>query len=312
MTEPVYLNALERGILRHRAQRALKMLARCNLCPRQCGANRLEGERGFCGTGSLAIVASANSHFGEESPLVGTRGSGTIFFASCNLKCIFCQNLQISHNSEGDEVSTEQLGSIMLTLQGYGCHNINFVTPSHVAPQLVAAVEWSAGRGLRVPLVYNSSAYDSVETLELLEGIIDIYMPDLKCMNAEISAGILNARDYPERAAAAIAEMHRQAGDLEIDSGGLATHGLLVRHLVMPGNAAGTKEAMAFLAREISPNTYVNIMDQYRPCGKAFGHSLIGRSITHDEYMRALEWARSAGISRLDRRVPSRIKFFSY
>jgi len=312
MNEPCYLKALKLGILRQRVQQARKMLSPCKLCPRECGVNRLENERGFCGTGSQALVASANPHFGEESCLVGTQGSGTIFFASCNLKCIFCQNYEISHYNEGDEVSTEQLGSIMLTLQAYGCHNINFVTPSHVVPQLLAALEWSAERGLRLPLVYNSSAYDSLETLALLDGIVDIYMPDLKCMDSETSEEILNARDYPEKAAEAIAEMHRQAGDLEIDSTGLAVRGLLVRHLVMPGNTASTRATLAFLAQEISPNTYVNVMDQHRPCGTASGHPIIGRGITHDEYMSALEWARREGLSRLDRRAPSRIKFFSY
>jgi putative pyruvate formate lyase activating enzyme len=257
-------------------------------------------------------VASASPHFGEESPLVGAKGSGTIFFASCNLKCIFCQNYEISHRMAGDEVTTEELGSMMLFLQESGCHNINFVTPSHVVPQILAAVEWSAPRGLKVPLVYNSSAYDSVATLELLDGMIDIYMPDLKCMDPQVSADLFNAPDYPDVAKEAIAEMHRQVGDLEIDSAGLATRGLLVRHLVMPDDAAGTRQAMGFLAQKISRNTYVNVMDQYRPCGQAFSHPVLGRAITDSEFERALAAAREEGISRFDRHTPFRLKFFAF
>ncbi len=312
MSEPSYLRALEQGILRQKVQQAHESLARCNLCPRKCGINRLEHETGFCETGSRATVASASPHFGEESPLVGEKGSGTIFFASCNLRCVFCQNYEISHQMAGDEVTTEELGSIMLFLQKSGCHNINFVTPSHVVPQILAAVEWAGPRGLKVPLVYNSSAYDSVATLELLQGIIDIYMPDLKCMDPEISGDILNAPDYPDFAKGAIAEMHRQVGDLEIDSAGLATRGLLVRHLVMPGDAADTREAMGFLAQRISRNTYVNVMDQYRPCGQAVDHPVLGRAITDSEFARAVEGAREEGISRFDGHTPFRIKFFAF
>ncbi len=302
MTLPAYLTALDAGALHQKVQASYELLRHCSVCPRCCGVNRLEEELGFCGIGENARIASAGAHFGEESPLVGFGGSGTIFFSSCNLKCIFCQNYEISHEMDGHDVSSEYLGRIMLGLQRAGCHNINFVTPSHVVPQILSGVQWAAERGLRLPLVYNTSAYDSVETLRILDGIIDIYMPDIKCMDRKVSAELLHAEDYPEVATKAIIEMHRQVGDFQIGEDGIAVRGLLVRHLVMPEGAANTRDAMQFLAQCVSPHTYVNIMDQYRPMAEAKGHRVIGRTITTHEYHRAIEAAREVGITRLDRR----------
>jgi putative pyruvate formate lyase activating enzyme len=308
--ESAYIKTLRDGAFPGKIDRGREMLRECRVCPRSCGVDRLNGETGFCGVADLAVVCSASPHFGEESPLVGVRGSGTIFLTSCNLKCQFCQNYEISHLMEGAAVESADLGELMLELQDAGCHNINFVTPSHVAPQILEGVFHAAQRGLTVPLVYNTGGYDSLETLRLLDGVVDIYMPDLKFMDSGVSKELMNAADYPEAAKNAIREMHRQVGDLEIDDRGVATRGLLVRHLVLPGDLADTREAMRFLARDISPNTYVNVMDQYRPCGNAHRFSSIRRRITRDEYNKALEMAREEGVARLDDRVRFRLLFF--
>ncbi len=310
MFEPAYVRALESGKLRQGIETARDILADCTICPRECRVNRTENELGFCETGARAIVSSANPHFGEESPLVGTGGSGTIFFTSCNLKCAFCQNYEISHMKEGREVSADTLAKLMLELQRMGCHNINFVTPSHVVPHILEAVESAAEKGLKVPLVYNSGGYDSVETLKLLDGVVDIYMPDLKFMDPQICESLMDARDYPEIVKNALREMFRQVGDLEINEHGIAVRGLLVRHLVMPQNMASTQEAMRFLATEISPDTYVNIMNQFRPCGKAHNHPGLDRTVTREEYVHALETAEEEGITRLDERAALRLRFF--
>jgi putative pyruvate formate lyase activating enzyme len=309
VSQSIYLKTLRQGLLPGIVREAWEMLKDCHVCPRNCGVNRLEGETGFCRTGAKAMVSSANPHFGEEAPLVGSGGSGTIFFTSCNLKCVFCQNYEISHLMEGEELDSRELGRLMLGLQEMGCHNINFVTPSHVVPQIVDALHWAAENGLRVPLVYNTGGYDSVETLRLLDGIVDIYMPDLKFMDSQVSDMLMAAADYPDVAQAAIKEMHRQVGDLQIDKRCIATRGLLVRHLVMPNELAGTREAMRFLAQEISTNTYVNIMDQYRPCGRASENPNISRSVTRREYEAALEMAQEEGITRLDQRAGFRLRF---
>jgi putative pyruvate formate lyase activating enzyme len=309
MFEPAYLKALKEGTLADKVIRARKMLLDCHVCPRECAVNRLQGETGFCGIGAQAVVSSAHPHYGEEEPLVGNGGSGTIFFTSCNLKCTFCQNFEISHLMEGAAVDTRTLGSMMLSLQGRGCHNINFVTPSHVVPQVIEAVQWGAEQGLSVPLVYNTGSYDALETLALLDGIIDIYMPDLKFMDSAVTERVMNARDYPEIAKKAIREMHRQVGDLQVNRDGIATRGVLVRHLVMPRDLAGTKEAMRFLAREISTDTYVNIMNQYRPCGKAFQHEDLNTRVTQKEFIAALRAAEEEGITRLDQRTGFRLRF---
>jgi putative pyruvate formate lyase activating enzyme len=297
-----YLEAYENGRLQRNIERSLRWLKNCTLCPRFCRVNRLKEELGFCRTGRLAVVASFGPHFGEESPLVGRNGSGTIFFSHCNLLCIFCQNYEISHGGEGVQVSAEQLANIMLDLQNRGCHNINFVTPSHVLAQILEALPVAIEKGLQVPLVYNCGGYDRVSALKLLDGIVDIYMPDFKFWDSKVADELCGAEDYPERARSAFKEMHRQVGDLQVDAKGIAQRGLLVRHLVMPEGLAGTASVLQFLANEISRNTYLNIMDQYRPCGGAVGKPGIGRPLTHDEYKEALRMAREAGLNRLDQR----------
>lgn len=304
---PAYLKLAAEGVLAERVAQAQEILKSCRLCPRECKVNRLAGEKGYCRTGAQALVSSYNPHFGEEEPLVGKGGSGTIFFTHCNLLCLFCQNYEISHLGEGQEVSAERLAKFMLILQEMGCHNINFVTPTHVVPQILAALALAIAGGLRIPLVYNTGGYDSLETLRLLDGLVDIYMPDLKFMDGEVAYKFCRARDYPQRVKEAIKEMHRQVGDLVINEQGLAERGLLVRHLVMPGGLAGTREAMRFLAQEVSKDTYVNIMAQYRPCGEAAKYPLLNRRITQAEYEEALLIAQEEGIHRLDQRRGIRI-----
>ncbi len=299
--EAAYRIALKDGRLARRVAEARQRLSACRLCPRRCGVDRLAGERGFCRTGRAARVASAHPHFGEEAPLVGEGGSGTVFFSSCNLLCLFCQNFEISHGNEGQEVADEELARILLALQEMGCHNINFVTPSHVVPQMLAAVALAADRGLEVPLVFNTGGYDLPETLALLDGIVDIYMPDFKFWDAEVARRSCQAPDYPEAARAALKEMHRQVGDLVLDERGIARRGLIVRHLVLPGGLAGTREVMRFIAREISPRTYVNLMSQYRPCGRAREVEGLERPVSVAEFRKALQEAQAEGITRLDR-----------
>jgi putative pyruvate formate lyase activating enzyme len=298
---PSYLEAHRQSQLADKAAQAKTALSQCRFCPRQCGIDRLAGQTGFCKTGAEALVASYDAHFGEEAPLVGQHGSGTIFFSYCNLSCNFCQNYDISHSGFGQKVTDRQLADMMLQLQEAGCHNINFVTPSHVVPQILAALVLAVPDGLHVPLVYNSGGYDRVETLMLLEGIIDIYMPDFKFWESGVAAQTCGAADYPEQACRALLEMHRQVGDLFIDADGLAQRGLLVRHLVLPEDLAGTDKVMHFIAEEISPDTYVNIMSQYRPCGRAVEVPALARSTSAEEYRAALESARRQGIIRLDR-----------
>jgi putative pyruvate formate lyase activating enzyme len=304
---PRYIDLHSRGELVTRARAAAELLADCGLCPRQCGVNRLENEEGVCRTGSMAKVASYAPHFGEESPLVGSGGSGTIFFSNCNLLCVFCQNYEISHLGEGTAVTPEQLAAMMQELQQRGCHNINFVTPSHVVPQILAALVIAADRGLNLPLVYNSSGYDLETTLKLLDGVVDIYMPDFKFWDAASAARLAKAKDYPTRARAAIKEMHRQVGDLIINDKGVAERGLLVRHLVMPGGLTETGHILHFLAEEISKDTYVNVMDQYRPCGLAHKYPPLDRRTRHDEYQAAMKLAEEAGLKRLDSKDWQRI-----
>ena len=299
--DPAYLESYRKGILKERITTLRERLKCCTLCPRKCKVDRLSGETGICRTGEYAVVSSYMPHFGEEAPLVGRHGSGTIFFTHCNLLCNFCQNYDISHQGHGHQVTEREIADMMLTLQAIGCHNINFVTPSHVVPQILASLYLAINDGLHLPLVYNSSGYDLADTLRMLEGIIDIYMPDFKFWNPEISDATCNAPDYPEIARAALKEMHRQTGDLILDNDGIAVKGLLVRHLVMPENIAGTGEVMKYIAGNISPDTYVNIMPQYRPCGKAYEHPPLNRSITHDEYYSAVDMAKKAGITRFDR-----------
>ena len=298
---PAYLNALQNGTLERRAKCGIEALSQCNLCPRRCGIDRTAGDTGYCKTGSRAVVASYNAHFGEETPLVGRNGSGTIFFSHCNLLCNFCQNYEISHLGEGSELNDDQLASIMLDLQHAGCHNINLVTPSHVVPQILSALYLAAQRGLTVPLVFNCGGYDRVETLRLLHGIVDIYMPDFKFWDSQTARDTCNAPDYPEVAKSALIEMHRQVDDLRIDqASGLAYKGVLVRHLVLPGGLAGTANIMHFLAEQLSRQTYVNVMAQYRPCGRARDLEQLAVALSPVEYDQALGEAKAAGISRLD------------
>jgi len=272
----------------------------CVLCPRNCKIYRSKGEVGFCGVGDLPLVSSVGPHFGEESVLVGRGGSGTIFFAGCNLHCIFCQNYDISHYRHGQTVSIEQLVESMLMLQEYGCSNINLVTPTHVGAACAAAIESAKKQGLKLPIVYNTGGYDSVDTLKLLEGLIDIYMPDMKYSDPQAAAQLSNAKDYPQVNFAAIKEMHSQVGDLQVERG-LATRGLLVRHLVLPNGLAGSFEIMDFLAEQISPNTAINVMDQYSPCFKASSDSRINRKPTADEYNSARQYAIEKGLNVLAR-----------
>jgi putative pyruvate formate lyase activating enzyme len=300
MREPSYLQLYREGKLQDRLDQAGELMKDCSLCPRKCHVDRLSGEIGFCRTGEKAKVASLHAHFGEEAPLVGTHGSGTIFFRSCNLLCTFCQNFDISHDADGGEVEPKDLAVMMLSLQRRGCHNINFVTPSHVVPQILQALIIAVEHGLHVPLVYNTGGYDHVKTLKILDGIFDIYMPDFKFWDATWSEKVCNAPDYRKITGAAIKEMHRQVGDLVVDESGIAVKGLLVRHLVMPNDAANTGEIMTFIADKISQDTYVNVMDQYHPCGKAIADSTINRRITRGEYLTALRFAKEAGLHRLD------------
>jgi len=301
MNVPLYLSLAD-GEWTRRVQEARRRLARCDLCPRRCGVNRLQDERGACQTGRLARVASAGPHFGEERPLVGHGGSGTIFFSWCNLRCLYCQNYELSQMGEGVEVTAQQLAAMMLHLQQLGCHNINLVSPSHVVAQILEALFIAAHEGLHLPLVYNTGGYDSLETLTLLDGVVDIYMPDMKYADADVALRYSGIPDYPAINQAAVREMHRQVGDLTLDERGIATHGLLVRHLVLPEGLAGTDEIVRFLAA-LSPQTYLNLMDQYRPCYRAYTLPPLDRRPTRAEYEQAVRLAQAAGLTRLDDRV---------
>ena len=280
-------------------EKALEVSSNCELCPRKCHVNRLKDEKGFCKTGRNAVVSSFGPHFGEEKVLVGRFGSGTIFFTHCNLACVFCQNYDISQLGRGKEVSAKELANTMLELQRMGCHNINLVSPTHCVPQIMEALLHAFEEGLKVPIVYNTGGYDSVDTLKLLEGIIDIYMPDIKYGDDERGMRYSSAPNYFSLAKSAVREMHRQVGDLKTDDRGIAVKGLLVRHLVLPNNLAGTEKVMEFLATEISAETFVNIMDQYRPLHKAFRYPELSRSITQFELRKAVEIALSHGLLRI-------------
>ena len=298
---PAYIETVKKGLLGERIAQAREILQNCSLCPRRCGVDRLAGQTGVCKTAAKAWVSSFNPHFGEEAPLVGTGGSGTIFFTHCNLMCVFCQNYDISHQGYGQEAESDQLAAVMLQLQQTGCHNINFVTPSHVVPQILEALEIAVEAGLRLPLVFNSGGYDRVSTLRLLDNIIDIYMPDFKFWDENVAADACDAPDYPNVARRALIEMHRQVGDLSIDQSGVATRGLLIRHLVLPNNMAGTREVMRFIAGSVSANSYVNIMAQYRPCGRSDKVEGLHDYPTTADYTEAVRAAKEEGIRRLDR-----------
>jgi len=302
---PAYLKTYEEGRLREKVEQALEALRECTLCPRHCRVDRARDRIGVCKSGRYARVSSFFPHFGEEDVLRGWRGSGTIFFSWCNLRCVFCQNFEISQLGEGEEVTPRELARMMVRLQEMGCHNINFVTPEHVVAQVLEAIPHAIEMGLRIPIVYNTSAYDSLHSVALMDGIVDIYMPDFKLWHREHARKYLLAPDYPEVAREALRAMHRQVGVLMVDEAGLALRGVLVRHLVMPGLLDDTRHIMEFLARELSPDTYVNIMDQYYPAWKARTEEKyreIGRRVLPQEMAQAYEYARRAGLWRFDTR----------
>ncbi|MFQ5442796.1 MAG: radical SAM protein [Thermodesulfobacteriota bacterium] len=298
-SRPSYIRLYETGELFDRINKLRELLKDCTLCPRNCHVDRTSGERGVCEAGDKPVVSAAHPHFGEEAPLVGRGGSGTIFLTYCNLKCVFCQNYEISHMGEGTEVSTDDMAELMAGLQKKGCPNINFVTPTHQAPQIVESLPRAVELGLSLPLVYNSGGYESVETIRLLDGIFDIYMPDMKYGDKKVAKVLSGATDYVERAKEAILEMHRQVGDLELDAFGVARKGLIIRHLVMPGGLSGTHAVVRFIAGEVSRNSYVNIMDQYRPCFMALERKDIAAPVSREEFTEAIEAARKAGLIRL-------------
>lgn len=296
---PGYLELHSTGELQRRAEEAINRLSHCTICAQVCNVNRLEGEIGVCRTGRLALVSSYGQHYGEESVLVGMGGSGTIFFANCNLACVFCQNYDISAYGIGRKITSRQLADMMLSLQTQGCHNINLVSPSHVVPQILEALALAADDGLKLPLVYNTGGYDALPTLKLLAGIVDIYMPDFKFADDETGKLLASAKGYATVAQAAIREMHNQVGDLVTDSKGIARRGIILRHLVMPGRLEDTRKIMKFLADEISPDTYVNVMGQYRPAHQAANYPELSRSLKRTEHRQAISIAREAGLHRL-------------
>ncbi len=299
--EPAYLKAEREGRLANIETELWEIFRSCRCCPRKCGANRLQGETGFCSSTARLKTASFGPHFGEESPLVGTGGSGTIFFSNCNLLCCFCQNWEINHRGDGSFIAHEDLADMMLSLQRRGCHNINLVTPTHVVPHIVKALRLAIPKGLVLPLVYNNGGYDSLDVIRMLDGIVDIYLPDFKYQNGALagkySSGAVN---YPEIAAATIKEMHRQVGELQCDAKGVARRGLIIRHLVMPENIAGTDRFVRWVAEELTPTTYVNLMAQYRPEHKAFDYPEISRRISTQEWEQARAWAKEAGLTNVD------------
>ena len=295
---PSYIPLFENDKLSQRVRLLQAFLNECRLCPRECRVNRLNGEIGYCGAGSELMVSSTFPHFGEERPLVGYHGSGTIFLTHCNLRCIFCQNYDISHLGGGERIALSEMARAMVKLQEIGCHNINFVTPTHYAPQIVASLPKAIEMGLRLPIVYNCSGYESIEVIQLLDGVVDIYMPDVKYMDEKYSKRFSNAPDYPEVIKKVLREMHRQVGDLTINSKGIAERGLLIRHLVMPGEVASSEAVLKFIAEEISVHSYVNIMAQYRPEYRAHEYPEINRGINHKEFLEAIQLAKGFRLYR--------------
>ena len=298
MFEPNYLKLYRSGELNERIERLYRILESCELCPRKCGANRSEGEKGYCRSGKELVISSYGPHFGEEPEITGKYGSGTIFLTNCNLLCIYCQNYEISHLGYGEEVSIDKSAEIMLSLQSRGCHNINLVTPTHFTPQLVKAISVAAGRGLNLPVFWNCSGYENVETIKLLDGVVDIYKPDIKYSESKPAKKYSNAPDYFERCKEALKEMHRQVGDLKVDERDIAYKGLLIRHLVLPNNLAGSERVLEFISEELSKECYVNIMDQYRPCGRAYEYEELRRRPTSTEYLKAVDYAKKLGLHR--------------
>ena len=298
---PAYEKLEEEGKLAQRVKQAYDIFDNCQLCPRKCGVNRKKGEKGFCQAPLRPVIFSFHPHFGEEMPLVGDNGSGTIFFSNCNLRCLFCQNWPISHEGKGEEVRDEDLADVMIKLQNVGCHNINLVTPTHVMPNILNATRIALKKGLHLPLVYNTSGYERLEVLKILDGIVDIYMPDMKYMDSDQAARYsARASDYPEVTKKAIIEMNRQVGQLKIDHRGIALRGLIIRHLVMPNRVAGSEKFVRWVAEKLPKTTYVNIMAQYHVDYKAFDYPEISRGITAEEFLEAMGWAEKYGLTNLD------------
>lgn len=299
--EPAYLKLFRKGELKKRGEKLWGMMKNCTLCPRMCGVNRLDGKKGFCGASSQLLVSSFHPHFGEEKPLVGKGGSGTIFFTNCSLRCLFCINWEISQGGAGNLESIQRLADMMLQLQKKGCHNINLVTPTHYSPHIILAVDIAASKGLRLPLVYNTCGWERVEILSLLDGIVDIYLPDFKYWDGKMASKYSSgAGTYPEIAKNSLLEMHRQVGIAKPAKDGLIYRGLMIRHLVMPNNVSGTKEVLKWISENLPKDTYVNIMSQYRPMYKAFEYPEISRRITTEEFEEAVKWAKEAGLTNLD------------
>jgi putative pyruvate formate lyase activating enzyme len=298
---PAYEKLEREGKLGKRIEQAYALFEKCQLCPRMCGVNRRKGEKGFCRAPLKPVVFSHHPHFGEEMSVVGQNGSGTIFFSNCNLQCIFCQNWPIAHEGRGKEIRDEDLADMMLHLQKIGCHNVNLVTPTHVMPNILNATRIAFIKGLRIPLFYNTSGYERIEILKILDGIVDIYKPDVKYMDSDkagkYSAG---ASDYPEVVKKAVFEMNRQVGVHQMDQQGIALRGVMIRHLVMPNRVAGTEKFVRWVAEALPKNTYVNIMAQYRVEYKAYEHPEIARGITAQEFMEAMDWAQKYGLTNLD------------
>lgn len=299
--EAAYLRLHASGELKARGQQLWELMRSCTLCPRQCGTSRLDGKRGFCGASSVLEISSAHAHFGEERPLVGSGGSGTIFFTNCSLRCVFCINWEISQGGEGSRARIEDLAAMMLQLQARGCHNINIVTPTHYSPHLLLALDVAAARGLRLPVVYNTSGYELTEILKVLDGVVDIYLPDFKYADSRMAAKYSSgAETYPDMAKAALLEMHRQVGVARPAPDGLMYRGLMVRHLVMPNGVSGTKQVVGWIATNLPKDTYVNLMSQYRPMFEANRYGEIARPLTRSEYADAVRWAKEAGLTNLD------------
>jgi len=293
---PAYLSAYQEGILKNKAKEASRLLTSCNICPRQCNVNRLKGELGFCKTGAKPKVYSFLPHHGEEPPISGSRGSGTIFFSHCNMSCLYCQNYEFSQSGEGREVEVEELAEFMLHLEGLGCHNINLVTPTHVLPQILEALNLAVAKGLKIPLVYNTSGYESARMIKMLDGIMDIYLADMRYADNAMGIRYSCVPDYPQYNREAVKEMHRQVGIADIDNRGIIKRGLVIRHLVLPNNISGTEKIMKFIAAELSPDTYVSLMSQYLPCYRAFKFKEISRRPTKEEYRAAEEAMHKYGL----------------
>jgi putative pyruvate formate lyase activating enzyme len=291
-----YRMLFKSGELANRVKHAQQILAQCTLCPRQCKVNRLKGELGFCKGGRDLAVASSGPHYGEEPPISGSNGSGAIFFTGCNIQCLFCQNYQISQQYAGHQIAIQELSSTMISLQKQGCNNINLVSPTHFVPQILEALLGAAAKGLTIPLVYNTNGYDSLATLQLLDGIIDIYLPDIKYSNDQYAYEYSSAKDYVAYNRIALKEMHRQVGILQTNHEGIAEHGLLIRHLVLPANGADSLASLDFIRQEVSKDTYMSLMAQYHPRYKATTHSILNRQITETEYQTVTDYAESLGL----------------